>query len=107
VPDENLVLIEGVVTGNPSKSETLDGRVAGNFDIESKRINSEGVEKFYKHTIVVWDKTMNRVWEHIKNGTYCKIRGHLQSSRLSYLEDGVQKSIAYDKVCADYIEYEE
>jgi hypothetical protein len=107
VNDENLVLLEGVITGNIYKSDN-GGKVALNFTIESKKYNSEGEERNYPHPVVVFDPLSTKYESRIKNGTYVKGRGHLMAQTISIVDDaGKTSSRAIDKVVLDYIETDE
>ena len=103
--DQNLVLLEGTIIGSVDEQVTGDTR-ALNFTIESKKGTRNG-DKFFRHQIVVWNKTATEVCEKVKNGVYVRIRGHLQQSQLVVGEGDTAKVVYFDKACADFIEIAE
>jgi len=105
--DLNLVLVEGVVVGNVVVSTAPDGKKAINFEVESKRTHVEKGDMYYRHQVVLWDKLVDKVGDKIVNGLFVRVRGHLQQGKFNYTDEGMQKSFAFDKIAADFVEYEQ
>lgn len=102
IRDLNEASLEGTVVDNPVLVDANDKR-ALNFVVES-RVYTDGEERYYRHGCVLWGDLIDRYEKYIRNGIFLRMKGHLQSGILSYVDNGIAKTLYYDKINVKFLE---
>ena len=96
MPDINMVVIAGNLTGDPSFRRTTNGTPVANFYIASNRRYKDNLGQWRENVcyvgVVAWYKLAESCFENLKKGSAVLIEGELQSREWKN-EDGSSKNV--------------